>query len=152
MKFHVAIGCGFLLLFFSLFSFLFYYGHVPRPFRLQSYILLLSMGNVCARVQDDIIINVVEVEEHVMLYSHMVKAEFFVCTINSTFGCVIAKTLVLTKYHACWLNWTNSTPFRLRGPRNNLLFLPIFKFPADLEHYLNQRTHVPHRWSLWVQK
>jgi len=25
-------------------------------------------------------------------------------------------TLIVTKYHVCWLNWTNATPFRLHGP------------------------------------
>jgi len=75
------------------------------------------------------------------LYSTSGEAESFMCTVNSTSDHVPAKfstepwkkTLVITKYHVCWLNWTNLTPFRLLEPSNNTPFLPVFVFSADLD-------------------
>ena len=31
-----------------------------------------------------------------------------------------------------WLNWTNANPFRLCGPSNSPLFLPVFMLSAEL--------------------
>jgi len=83
-------------------------------------------------VHDDIIVIAAEEEERVTCVLPVVKAESFVCTVNSTSGHIVAKfstehwkkSLVVTKHHVCWLNWINATPFILRGPSNNPPFLP----------------------------
>jgi len=63
------------------------------------------------------------------MYSPM---ESFMCTKNGTSGHNAAmfsrkKTLIITKYHVCWLNWMDATPFRLCGPSNNGLFQHVDK-------------------------
>ena len=81
------------------------------------------------------------------------KAESFACTINSTSSHIAAKfsaepwkkTLIVTNYHVCRLNWTNATPFRLCGPSTVCSLLISTSWSVRLELAM---------WNeiLWVEK